>query len=133
METRSGRIREVCRVLGEAGVNILELTVADTRQFDVLRLIVDNTELAVEELKKHNFAATAADIVIAGVQDRPGALADLLDVLAAAQVNIEYMHAFMGKADGMSRMIFRFENTDEAVKVLQKANVPIITSDNLKN
>ncbi len=127
LENRSGRIREVCHVLGEAKINILGLTVAETQQFGILRLVVDKPEAALDVLKKNNFTASITDVVVVGVQDKPGGLAHVLDVLYDSNINIEYMHAFLDRTEDLAYMIFRFDKTEDAVKALQQANIPILT------
>lgn len=132
LENRSGRIREVCHVLGGADINILSLTVAETKDFGILRLVVDKPDAAVEVLKEHHFAAHKSDVVVVGVKHAPGGLAHVLDVLATAQINIEYMHALLNKTDDFAYMIFSFDNAEEAVKTLVKNKVPVITWENIK-
>lgn len=132
LENRPARIKDVCHALGDAGINILGLTVAETEQFGVLRLIADEPERAVEALKAHNFVAALTDVVVVGVQDKPGGLAHVLDVIGGADINIEYMHAFLDRTDDLAYMIFRFDNPEEAVKVLMAAGIPILTKDKMR-
>jgi|UniRef100_A0A7C3WSN4 hypothetical protein len=125
LENKAGRLAEVTRVLGEAGVNIRALSLADTTDFGILRLIVDKTEVAREVLKSKGFTVGKTDVVAIEVPDRPGGLASVLAVLARAGINVEYMYAFVQHSGKNAVIIFRFDNLDEAINLLQKEGIHI--------
>ena len=126
LENKAGRLAEVTAILAEAGVNIRALAVADTSDFGVLRLIVDDNIKAVEALKNHGFTVGKTDVVAVEVEDRPGGLHRILDILYKADINVEYMYAFVQHSGKNAVMIFRIDNVAEAVKILQEQSVTVI-------
>ncbi len=126
LENKAGRLAEVTGILSDAKVNIRALALADTSDFGVLRLIVDNNEKAAEALKNRGFTVGRTDVLAVEVEDRPGGLHRILDLLNGADINVEYMYAFVQHSGKNAVMIFRFDNIDEAVKVLEKNNVKVI-------
>lgn len=129
LENKSGRISEVTGILTEAGVNIRALSLADTSDFGVLRLIVDNNEKAEEALKQHNFTVGKTFVAAVEVEDRPGGLHRILNILTQANINVEYMYAFVQPNSSNAVMIFRFEKLEEAIKILQENGVVVINGD----
>src|SRR5512136_1876896 len=95
LENKSGRLAEVTRVLGDAGINIRALSLADTSDFGILRLIVNNCEKAREELKQRGFTVSKREVVAVEVPDRPGGLSQILQILDGAAINVDYMYAFV--------------------------------------
>jgi len=128
LENKSGRLAEVMRVLGAAQVNIRALSIADTSDFGILRIIVNDQEKALEVLKANNFTVSQTDVVAVEVPDTPGGLAEILDLLDAQKVNVEYMYAFIERHSDCAVIIFRFDETDKAITVLQKASITILGS-----
>ena len=126
LENKAGRLAEVTGILSEANVNIRALALADTSDFGVLRLIVDDNIKAVEALKNRGFTVGRTDVVAVEVEDRPGGLHRLLDMLQKDGINVEYMYAFVQHSGENAVMIFRFDNIDEAIKVLKEHNVKVI-------
>ena len=126
LENKAGRLAEVTGILSEANVNIRALAVADTSDFGVLRLIVDDNIKAVKALKNRGFTVGRTDVVAAEVEDKPGGLHRLLDMLHKAEINVEYMYAFVQPSSENAVMIFRFDNIDEAIRVLEEQNVKVI-------
>ena len=127
LENKTGRLAEVTGILAESKVNIRALALADTSDFGVLRLIVDDNMKAVKALKNRGFTVGRTDVVAVEVEDRPGGLYRLLDMLHKADINVEYMYAFVQHSGENAVMIFRFDNIDEAVKVLEEHNVKVIS------
>jgi hypothetical protein len=129
LENKAGRLAEVTAILAEAGVNIRALAVADTSDFGVLRLIVDDNAKAVESLKNHGFTVGKTDVVAVEVEDRPGGLHRILGILHKAEINVEYMYAFVQHSGKNAVMIFRIDNIADAVKILQENSVTVIDGD----
>ncbi len=125
LENKAGRLAEVTRILGEAGINIRALSLADTTDFGILRLIVDQFDRAREVLKDRGFTVGKTEVVAIEVPDRPGGLASVLMTLAQAGINVEYMYAFVQHSGKNAVIIFRFDNLEEAIALLQKAGVHI--------
>ncbi|MFP5212087.1 MAG: ACT domain-containing protein [Acidobacteriota bacterium] len=126
LENKAGRLSEVTRILAETGINIRALSLADTSDFGILRLIVNDNDKAKEALKAQGFTVGKTDVVAVEVGDRPGGLHKILDVLHRSNVNVEYMYAFVHQSGNNAVIIFRFDNLDEAVKVLTENGVKVI-------
>jgi hypothetical protein len=126
LENKAGRLAEVTRVLSEAGVNIRALSLADTSDFGILRLIADNNDKAKAVLKERGFTVGKTDVVAVEVPDRPGGLSRILGILSQHNVNVEYMYAFVQHSGKNAVMIFRFDDIDTAVKLLQENNVNVL-------
>ncbi len=129
IENKSGRLAEVTHALGDAGVNILALSLADTNDFGILRLIVDQTDLAKTTLKQKGFTVNKTDVVAVEVPDRPSGLYSILAILDQGQVNVEYMYAFVERQGGNAVIIFRFDNLEEAIQVLLSAGVNVLLGE----
>ena len=127
VENRKGRLASVCRILADGGVNLTALSLADTADFGILRLIASDPDRAVGLLREKGFTVVETDVVGIEVEDRPGGLADLLDVLDAAEVNVEYMYAFSELRTGRAPLIFRFEDPERAIQALTDAGVPMLS------
>ncbi|MDY6910121.1 MAG: ACT domain-containing protein [Thermodesulfobacteriota bacterium] len=126
LENKAGRLAEVTRILSEAGVNIRALSLADTSDFGILRLIVNDTQKAKEALRSNGFTVGKTDVVAVEVEDRPGGLHKILETLRQAGINVEYMYAFVQQSGNNAVIIFRFDNLDEAVKVLMANGITVI-------
>ncbi|MFH2218530.1 MAG: ACT domain-containing protein [Pseudomonadota bacterium] len=126
LENKAGRLAEVAAILAEAEVNIRALALADTSDFGVLRLIVNDNDRAETALKNRGFTVGKTDVVAVEVEDRPGGLHSILNILNREGVNVEYMYAFVQQSGDNAIMIFRFDNLDHAVEILQKNNVTVI-------
>jgi len=126
LENKAGRLAEVTRILSEAGVNIRALSLADTSDFGILRLIVDNNDKAKTALKEQGLTVGKTDVVAVEVDDRPGGLSLILNILSKEQINVEYMYAFVQHSGKDAVIIFRFDNIDAAIKLLMENGVKII-------
>ncbi len=129
LENTPGRLRAVTSALAENKVNIRALTLADTSDFGVLRLIVDKPELAVIILKEKNFTVKLADVIAVEMDDTPGGLDSVLDILDEKGVNIEYMYAFMGAKPRKALVIFRVDKLEEAVEGLKSKGIRLIITE----
>lgn len=133
LENRKGRLFDACSLLGCNGVNIRALTIAETEDFGVLRIVVDKPDEAIKCLKDNNFVANITDVVAVVVGDKPGGLAAVLKKLFENNINIEYMYGFMEKFSDSALLVFRFEDTDAAQKVLKENNIKIVTKEEIKD
>ncbi len=133
LENRAGRLADVTRTLAESGVNIRALSLADTTDFGILRLIVTDHEKAKKALKENGFTVGRTNVVAAEVEDRPGGLHAILTMFSESGINVEYMYAFVQQSGKNAVLIFRFDRTDEAIEILQKNGVRIIPGDELYN
>ena len=129
LENKAGRLAEVTKVLGEGGINIRALSLADTTDFGILRLIVDQYDKAREILKQHGFTVGKTEVVAIEVPDRPGGLAWVLQILSDSDVNVEYMYAFVQHSGKNAVIIFRFDNLEKAIELLKQQGVRIYTGE----
>ena len=133
LENKSGRLAAITKVLSDSGVNIRALSVADTADFGILRLIVDDTDRGTQALRAEGFTVGKADVIAVEVTDKPGGLARVLAVLHEAAINVEYMYAFVEKSGENAVLIFRFDDPDIAITVLQNAGIKILTGEEVRS
>lgn len=131
LENKPGALSRPMRLLARAGINILTLSIADTDQFGILRLIVRDWEKAKSLLEQEGFVVKVTDMVAVEVTDRPGGLADILDLLEKAGTNVAFMYAFTEKRKGQAVLIFRFDDPDAAIRILQKKGINVVDSGDL--
>jgi len=133
LENRTGRLQEVAKILAEAQINIKALSLADTSDFGILRLIVSDNDKAKEVLRQNGFTVGKTNVVAVEVEDKPGGLYSILSLLSEHQVNVEYMYAFVQQTQKNAVLIFRFDKTDQAIQILQKNKIKIISAEELSN
>ncbi|MCF8027475.1 MAG: ACT domain-containing protein [Desulfobacteraceae bacterium] len=126
LENKAGRLSEVTGILWQNQVNIRALAVADTTDFGVLRLIVDDNAKAEQVLKNAGFTVRKTKVVAVEVADQPGGLHSILEMLYKAGINVEYMYAFVRQSGDNAVMIFRFDQPDQAIDVLSQNGVTIV-------
>lgn len=126
LENKPGRLSEPCQALASAGINIVTLSLADTQQFGILRIIVREWEKAKDVLANMGCVVNVTEVVATEVDDRPGGLAEILKVIEAGGINIEYMYAFTFRYGDKAVLVFRFNDPDAAVKVLQAKGINVI-------
>ena len=128
LENQPGQMIEPCRLLSQAGINIRTLSLADTRQFGILRLIVPDWEKAAALLERAGYVVNVTEVVAVEVADRPGGLTDLMAAFQDSKVNIEYMYAFPFGRQGRAVLILRFDQPDAAIERLQAAGISVVES-----
>lgn len=133
LENKSGRLAEISSILAEENVNIRALSVADTADFGILRLIVDNVGAAEQALKKNGFTVGKTNVIAVEVPDKAGGLASVLKTIEIKDLNVEYMYAFVNKSGENAVLIFRFDEMDRAISELQKADFTILTGEQVCN
>ena len=130
MENRAGRLEEITGILARAGINIRALSLADTSDFGILRLIVNDPEKAANILKQNAFTVRENEVIATEVDDKPGGLHEILNLFSKAGISIEYMYAFLErKHDDHAVLIIRVEAAAKAVKMLQDAGKHLLTAD----
>jgi hypothetical protein len=123
IENKPGRLAVPCRLLAQAGINIVTLALSDTQHFGILRLIVRQWQRAKEVLEAAGMVVAVTEVLAVEVADRPGGLAELLEIFAQAGINVEYMYAFTARLGAKAVMIFRFDNLDAAINALARAGI----------
>lgn len=128
LENRPGQLSVPCRALAQADINIVTLSLADTQQFGILRLIVREWERAKKVLEDAGCVVNVTEVVAIEVEDRPGGMAQLLEAIEELKINIEYMYAFTCRCGDKAIVVFRFDNPDAAVAALQSKSINVVRS-----
>ena len=131
LENKPGALSRPVKLLAQAKVNILTLSIADTQQFGILRFVVRDWKRAKQVLEQDSFVVKVSDMVAIEVADEPGGLAKILETLEKARVNLEYMYGFTLKKEGKGVLAFRFDDPDRAIAALQKKGIIPIRSVDL--
>jgi hypothetical protein len=132
LENKSGRLAEVTDLLARNNINIRALSLADTADFGIFRLIVSDPARAATLLKDNGFTIGRNEVVAVVVPDRPGGLAGILATLQGKGINVEYMYAFVQKSEGNAVLIFRFDEADKAIAVLQQSGVRVLSGEEMQ-
>ncbi len=133
LENKSGRLAEATTTLSREKINIRALSLADTADFGVLRLIVDSPDRAVSALKARGFVAQVTEVIAVEVEDRPGGLAHILEVLDSDNVNVEYLYAYVEKTRDNAIVICRIDDRERALQSLEKHGIPTLDAEALKS
>ncbi len=133
LENRTGRLADVTECLKKNEINIRALSVADTSDFGILRMIVSNHDKAKTALKENGFIVDTTQVVAVSMQDQPGGLHMILKLLQEENINVEYMYAFVQESGENAALIFRFDHIDEAVAALTKRGVKMLSSAELSS
>lgn len=131
LENKPGTLEDATRVLKEANINIRTLSVAETVDFGILRLIVNDVEKANKVLKDNGFRVSKTPVVAVEVPDTPGGLHNIMAVVSKEGINVEYLYAFVEKSGQNAVIIFRFDNPEKAIDVLTKKNFTVIPGSKL--
>jgi hypothetical protein len=126
LENKPGHLSAICHTLAKAGINILTLSLADTQQFGILRLIVREWEQAARVLEEAGFVVHVNEVVATEVEDRPGGMARVLEALQDGAVNIEYMYAFTFHRRNRAILVFRFDDPDAAIELLRRHAINVL-------
>ncbi len=132
LENRPGQLRVPCKVLGDAGIDILTMSLADTQQFGILRLIVRDWKHARDVLEAAGQVVNVTDLLALDVPDRAGGLASVLEVFEKTGLGVEYMYAFGLRERGKAAtLLFRLEDPDAAAAKLQAAGIQLVSAEEL--
>lgn len=130
-ENRLGRMAEIAEVIGAAGVDIRALSIADTSDFGILRLIVDKPDKALEALKAANITVSLTDVIGVGIDDTPGAFAKVIKFMADAGIGLEYMYAFISRADSQAFIIMRIADPEKGAAIMREHGIRLLTSEEI--
>lgn len=128
LENKPGRLRELCALLADNGINIITLSLADTEQFGILRLIIKEYDRAKSLLESKGFVAKLTDVIAVEVKDEPGGLSRILQIEQEAGISVEYMYAFTIKSGENAVLLFRFDDMDKALAALQASGLGVLQS-----
>ncbi len=127
VENKPGRLAEITEILSRNDIDIRALSIADTTDYGILRLIVSHPDEAVEAIKKEGLAVSATDVLAIGIPDVPGGFANAIKVLADGGISVEYAYAFITPSVGTAFVIIRVEDNDKAAKTLEAKGVKLIS------
>jgi hypothetical protein len=130
-ENKPGHIAAPCRLLAEKGIDIRALSVADTQQFGILRIIVSDPQQATAVLQTAGYVVKTTEVLAVEVEDRPGGLSKILTAFDQTTINIEYMYAFPFGQGERAVLIFRFNDPDGAAAALQATGFNLVTKSEL--
>jgi hypothetical protein len=126
VENKPGHLRAPCQALADAGISLTTLSLAETQQYGLLRLIIRDWQQAKAVLEAAGFVVNVAEVLAVEVPDRPGGLADVLQAVEQAGINVEYMYAFTEKRDNQAVLVFRFADIEAAIRALDRSKVTLI-------
>ena len=129
LENQPGHLSRVCEVLAQAKINIITMTLADTQEFGILRLIIREWQQAKTALEELDFIVNVSDVIAVEVDDQPGGLEKVLKIAESNALSVEYMYAFTCKKNQNAIIVIRFDNIDNACSILEKAGVKIFNAD----
>ncbi len=126
LENKPGSLYAVLQKLKEQAINLRALSLADTAEFGVLRFIVEEPEKTAEYLQKSGFTATVTEVLTVGVEDRPGGLCEVVEILTQSGMSIEYLYAFVAPQGRHAYVVLRVEDPDKAKRFLNEHRIPIL-------
>jgi hypothetical protein len=129
LENRKGRLNDLSSALAKAKIDIITMTIADTQDFGIVRLITVDNKRAVEVLKEEGFSVATSKLLGVELEDKVGALAAVLEVLTKGDIDIEYMYSFARTLGNKAIILFKVADVEGAVKVLKEANIKLIDTD----
>ena len=133
VENQAGRLAEITRILGETQVYIRAMSIADTTDFGILRIVTDNPKKAYETLKEDGFTVSLTDVIAIGIEDQPGGLAKAMRVLEAQKISVEYMYAFISRRGEDASVILRVDNIEKAIAILKENQIRILPPEEIYN
>lgn len=133
IENKKGALAEVTGFIASRGINLYALSIADSQDFGILRIITDDPDKARELLREEGYTVTATSVLAVEIDDTPGSMAAILEVMSKADVVVEYTYAFIAKSENKAYMIFRVDNRDKASKALEASNISTIDQKDLFN
>ena len=131
LENKPGTLAEFTKVLGQNKIEMRALSIAETPDFGILRIIVDDSYKTACILKEAGYIFSITPVLAVAIPDEPGGLTNIVNTLGEEKVNIEYMYAFISRQEELAYMIFRVENNERAIEVLSKKGIKLVCQDEL--
>ena len=128
LENTTGRLGEVTAALANSGINIRAISIADTAEFGILRLILDNYELALKTLNGKGFTTRVTDVAAVEIDDVPGSLAKVMELFRNLKINIEYLYASLQNKTGKAVVIFKLEDHEKGMQIIKDNNLLTVES-----
>ena len=132
LENKKGKLAEVTKLITEQGINIRAVSLAETTEFGILRLIVNDPDKCIKTLKANNFISQETDVIAVEIEDKPGGLNKILALFDSADINIEYMYAFIEKKKDNAIVIFRIDDSVKAIDALKANGISVATDEIIK-
>ena len=132
LDNKPNQLTGVMKLLKNHKINIRALSIADTKDFGILRMIADDTDKAVDVLREASYAVADTEIVAITIPDTPGQLSRVLDILGEQNVNIEYLYAFLGKSDKSVSFVIRVDDNNNAASALEKGGIIQLTEHDIE-
>lgn len=129
IENKRGRLTDVVQQLGNGGINIRAMSLADTADYGILRLIVSDPQKAAELLKEKQYTVKITDVLAIEIPDEPGALAEALRVIRDSEFTVEYMYAFLGNREQGAMVTFKCDDTEKVAELLKQNNVTVVDEE----
>ncbi len=131
LENRKGRMKNALDVLEKGNVNIRALSIADTSEFGILRLIVPDPENTKKLIEDNNFIVKIGDVIAVRMEDQPGSLGEILVILDKNNINLLYLYAFVEENENKAIVLLHPENIDEGIKALSEGGAELISADEI--
>ena len=131
VDNKPGKLAEFTKLLSEHGIDMRALSIAETPDFGILRVIVDDPYQTTCVLKDADYIFSITPVIAVAIPDEPGSLSRIVDILGAGGINVEYTYAFITRNKDLAYMIFRVENNEKAIDVLTKNGVKLVAEDEL--
>lgn len=129
LENRKGRLNDLSKSLAKAKIDIITMTIADTQDFGIVRMITADNKKALEVLTNDGFTVTSSNLIGVEINDKPGALAGILDIMTVAGIDIEYLYSFARTKGNKAIILFKVADSDKTVAVLEKEGVKLIDNN----
>ena len=131
VENKAGKLAEITAVLADEGIDIRAMSIANTKDFGILRLIVNDADKAVSALKREQYIVSVTKVIAVAISDTPGSLAAVLRILSDNAISIEYMYAFITRRREDAYVVFRVEENERAVKILGENGISVVTPEEI--
>jgi hypothetical protein len=131
LENKEGRMLNTLDIIENLGINIRALSIADTSEFGILRIIVTDPDKVKKQLEENNFIVKITEVVAVAIDDNPGGLNKILRLLDENKINLEYLYAFVEQQKDRAIVLLRLENMEKGIKVLEEGNAPIISDSEI--
>lgn len=133
IENTKGSLSRLTRLLSKGGVDLIALTVADTENYGIMRCIVSDTDKGVQIMREAGYVARTTDVLAVSVPDEPGGLANVLTLLNAADVSVEYLYSFVRNTGTNALVIFRLNDNQKGARVLQEGDITLLTQEEVRS
>lgn len=133
VENQPGKLAELTRLIADANIDLRTLSLADTRDFGILRVIVNKPDETERLLKENDWTYKTADVIGVKLPDRPGGVAEVLEAINEANVNVEYMYAFVNRIPGRADTVFRVDDIETTLKALRSKGIKILSPEEAYN